>query len=122
MTLGAPADTVIEAQRAALESMSRMVQRGTPSCVVKYTWESTSLYLGRMTALERAEQKVTLLRQADVIVERLRVNEVEHGKLLDQRDLHCRDLRAAGATIKELQDVLGMSRSRVQQILRGSSR
>lgn len=71
-----------------------------------------------MSVLERAERKADLLRQAVGLVERLRENESEHDELLSQRDTSCRALREAGASIKELQEVLGMSRSRVQQILR----
>lgn len=62
---------------------------------------------------------MALLRQAVDLVERLRANELEHEELIDQRDDSCRELKAAGASIKELQEILGMSRSRVQQILRG---
>ncbi len=71
--------------------------------------------------LERAERKADLLRQTVDLVERLRENESERDALLSQRDGRCRALREAGASIKELQEVLGMSRSRVQQILRGTS-
>lgn len=71
-----------------------------------------------MTAIERAEQKVALLKQATVLVERLREVESERDELLGQRDGQCRDLKAAGASIGELQEVLGISRSRIQQILR----
>lgn len=72
-----------------------------------------------MTVVERAERKAVLLRQAVDLVERLRENEQEHEGLLFRRDGSCRELRAAGASIKELQEAFGMSRSRVQQILRG---
>lgn len=61
-----------------------------------------------------------MLRQAVELAERLRINEAEHNELIDQRNNMCRQLKAAGTSIKELQEVLGMSRSRVQQILRGA--
>ena len=73
-----------------------------------------------VTVVERAERKAVLLRQAVDVVERLRVNEIERDELIDQRDGSCRELKAVGASIKELQEALGMSRSRVQQILRRS--
>lgn len=71
-----------------------------------------------MTVVDRAERKAALLRQTVDLVERLHVVEVERDHLLGQRDGRCRELKAAGASIKELQEALGMSRSRVQQILR----
>ncbi|MEV6656751.1 hypothetical protein [Nocardia fluminea] len=74
-----------------------------------------------MIVVERAERKAVLLRQAVDLVERLRANAVERDELLCKRDARCRELKAAGASIKELQEALGMSRSRVQQILRESS-
>lgn len=77
--------------------------------------------IGDMTVVERAERKVALLRRAVDLVERIHAIETERDRLLDERDGNCRELRAAGASIKELQDVHGMSRSRVQQILRGPS-
>lgn len=73
-----------------------------------------------MSAVERAEAKVGFLREAQTIIERLRANEEEHARLLAQRAELARVLRQAGATIEELQEVLGVSRSRVHQILRGS--
>ena len=73
-----------------------------------------------MTVVERAERKAVLLRQAVDLVELLRENEAERDELLVRRDGRCRELKAAGASIKELQEAFGMSRSRVQQILRGS--
>lgn len=72
-----------------------------------------------VTVVERAERKAVLLRQTVELVERLRANESERSALLEQRDGNCRDLRAAGASIKELQEALGdVSRSTVQNILR----
>lgn len=68
--------------------------------------------------VDRAVKKANLLKQAVDLVERLHANEAEHEHLLVQRDENCRDLRAAGASIKELEEALGVSRSRVQQILR----
>jgi AraC-like DNA-binding protein len=76
--------------------------------------------IATMSAVERAEAKVCFLREAQAVAERLRVNEEEHTTLLAQRAEKARALRQAGATIEELQDVLGVSRSRVHQILRGS--
>lgn len=70
-----------------------------------------------MTALERAETRVTLLKEAMDIVGRLRANETERAELLAKRAEACKALRAAGTPIKELQDVLGVSRSRVNQML-----
>ena len=73
-----------------------------------------------MRVVERADRKAALLRRAVDLVERLRENEAERDELLARRDGSCRELKAAGASIKELQEAFGMSRSRVQQILRGS--
>lgn len=73
-----------------------------------------------MTAVERAERKVSLLRDAEILVARLRINAAEHNHLLAERAAACKALRDAGASIEEIQDVLAVSRSRVQQILRGS--
>lgn len=73
-----------------------------------------------MTAVERAEAKVALLRGAVAIAQRLRALEAEHAALLEERATNCRALREAGASIQELQEVLGLSRSRVHQILRGT--
>jgi len=70
-----------------------------------------------MTAVERAETRVTLLKEAVDIVGRLRANETEHSELLARRAEACKALRAAGTPIKELQEVLGVSRSRVNQML-----
>lgn len=71
-----------------------------------------------MTLVERAEQKADLLRQAVALVERLHANEAEHFALLGQRNTICRELKKVGASGKELAEATGMSRSRVQQILR----
>ncbi|MER5631553.1 hypothetical protein [Streptomyces nitrosporeus] len=71
-----------------------------------------------MSAVERAEAKVDFLKETQAIAERLRANEEEHAGLLAQRTEKARALRQAGATIEELQEVLGVSRSRVHQILR----
>ena len=75
------------------------------------------LYDVRMTAIERAETRVTLLKEAVDIATRLRANETEHSDLLAKRAKACKALRAAGTPIKELQEVLGVSRSRVNQLL-----
>lgn len=71
-----------------------------------------------MSVVERAERKAVLLKQAADLVDRLRDNEAERDELLGWRDGSCRELKAAGASIRELQEAFGMSRSRVQQILR----
>lgn len=68
--------------------------------------------------VERAERKAALLRRTANLVERLRAVETERDSLIEQRDGQCRELKAAGASIRELQETLGVSRSRVQQILR----
>jgi DNA helicase-2/ATP-dependent DNA helicase PcrA len=60
----------------------------------------------------------TLLREAEAIASQLRANETEREELLDRRTQVCRALRVAGSSIKDLQDVLGVSRSRIQQVLR----
>lgn len=73
-----------------------------------------------MTVVDRAERKAKLLRQAVTLVERLHANETERSELLGQRDRICRELKKAGASGKELEEATGMSRSRVQQILRES--
>lgn len=73
-----------------------------------------------MTAVERAEAKVNLLKDAEAIAEQLRANEAEHDDLMARRTAKCRDLRNTGASIDELQEVLGVGRSRVHQILRGT--
>lgn len=73
-----------------------------------------------MTVVERAETRVALLKEAESIVERLRANEIEHSELLAERTEACKALRAAGTPIKELQEVLGVSRSRVNQMLGNS--
>ncbi|WEG08637.1 hypothetical protein PU630_15535 [Microbacterium horticulturae] len=70
-----------------------------------------------MTAVERAETRVTLLKEAVDIVARLEANEAEHSELLAKRAEACKALRAAGTPIKELQETLGVSRSRVNQLL-----
>ncbi|CAD5137986.1 conserved protein of unknown function [Microbacterium sp. Nx66] len=75
------------------------------------------LYSVRMTAVERAETRVTLLKEAVDIVARLQANEAEHAELLAKRAAVCKALRAAGTPIKELQEALGVSRSRVNQLL-----
>ncbi|WP_279102660.1 hypothetical protein [Gordonia bronchialis] len=74
-----------------------------------------------MSVVERALRKAVLLRQAADLVERLRDVESEHDSLIEQRDERLRELKVAGASIRELQETFGLSRSRVQQILRGAS-
>lgn len=73
-----------------------------------------------MTAAQRAEAKLALLRELETITALLRDNEQEHTVLLDQRAEKARSLRQAGASIEELGEVLGVGRSRVHQILRGT--
>lgn len=72
-----------------------------------------------MYVVERAERKADLLKQAVALVERLHANEIERVELLNRRDTICRELKQAGASGRELEEATGMSRSRVQQILRG---
>lgn len=74
-----------------------------------------------VSVVERALRKAVLLRQAADLVERLRDVESEHDSLIEQRDERLRELKVAGASIRELQETFGLSRSRVQQILRGAS-
>lgn len=74
-----------------------------------------------VSVVERAMRKAVLLRQAADLVERLRDVEDEHDSLIEQRDERLRELKVAGASIRELQETFGLSRSRVQQILRGAS-
>ena len=59
------------------------------------------------------------MKQATVAARRLRDNESEHEDLLHERDRLCRELREARIPIKDLQELFGLSRSRIQQILRG---
>lgn len=70
-----------------------------------------------MIVVERAETRLALLKEAVDIVVRLQANEVEHSELLAKRAAACRALRAAGTPIKELQEALRVSRSRVNQML-----
>lgn len=65
-----------------------------------------------LSMLGRAERKVELLRQSVNRAERVLASETEHRQLLQQRNANCRALRAAGASIKDLQEVLGVSLSR----------
>ncbi len=74
-----------------------------------------------MSVVDQAERRVELLKQAVDLAERLHANQTEHQHLLRQRNANCRELKAAGASIKELQEAFGVSRSRVQQILSSSS-
>lgn len=71
-----------------------------------------------MTVVERAEKEAILMRRAAGLVDDLRANASERERLISQRDDNCSELRAAGASIKELEEVFGISRARVQQILR----
>lgn len=95
-----------------------MIQRYGLKCVVSYTYLINVLYASSVNVLERAETKVALLKKAETLVGSLRQNEEERDSLLAQRACMCRKLREAGASIEDLQNVLGISRSRVQQILR----
>ena len=71
-------------------------------------------------AVARAEKRLALLKEAAALAARLRAHEEERARLLDERARQCRDLRQAGVSIEELQDVLGVSRSRIHQILRAA--
>lgn len=72
------------------------------------------------TAVERAQLRADLLHELESIAERLRKNETEHVALLAQRAEKVQALKDAGAKTDELQEVLGVTRGRVHQILRGS--
>jgi AraC-like DNA-binding protein len=91
--------------------------RRVPRC----TFTSTALYDAHVKVLKRAETKVALLKKAEALVGRLRENEKEHDHLLEERATMCKELREAGASIEDLQSVLGISRSRIQQILRAAT-
>ncbi len=71
-------------------------------------------------AVERARRRAELLHELQGIAERLRANELEHSELLAQRAAKVQELKNAGARTDELQDVLGVTRGRVHQILRGA--
>lgn len=71
-----------------------------------------------MSSVERAETRVTLLKEATRIASRLSAIEAEHSALLVRRSEACKALRAVGAPVKEIQEVLGVSRSRVNQMLK----
>lgn len=71
-----------------------------------------------MDALERAERRVAALGEASQIAQRLRLLEEEQTTLLRQRAATCRALREVGVPLKDIEDVFGISRSRVQQLLR----
>lgn len=73
-----------------------------------------------MSAVRRAEVRVTLLKEAEGIAARLRANDAERSELLVQRAGACKALRAAGTPIKDLEEVLGVSRSRINQMLSDS--
>lgn len=78
------------------------------------------MYAGSMTAVERTERRVKLLKEAAALAVELRENEAAHEALLERRKAACRALRAEGASVADIQDVLGLSRGRVHQILRGT--
>lgn len=81
----------------------------------------SALYDSRMDVLERAEIKVALLKEAKILVGQLLENGSERDELLDKRNAVCKQLRESGASLEELQSTFGISRSRVQQILRPTS-
>jgi len=81
----------------------------------------TLLYGPIMDALERAERRVATLSEAQQIAQRLRQLEEEQATLLRRRAETCRRLRDTGVPLKDIKDVFGISRSRVQQLLRRSS-
>lgn len=72
-----------------------------------------------MDVTARAERKAALLRGAEELAEQLRKGDAAQKKLLAQRKATCHSLREAGASMDEIQEVFGVGRSRVQQILRG---
>jgi len=74
-----------------------------------------------MTALERAEARAILLKEAVDVAARLQANEAEHAELIARRARTCRALREAGTPVRDLQEALGLSRSRVNQVLTGTT-
>lgn len=75
------------------------------------------IYTGQVSVVERAEARVGLLKEATSIAVSLRAIEAKHSELLTRRTEACKALRAAGAPIKDIQEALGVSRSRVNQLL-----
>ena len=73
-----------------------------------------------MKAIDRAQTRVGLLKDAVDLAARISANEAAHVELLDERAQCCRELRAAGVTNEDLQEIFGISRSRVQQLLRAT--
>lgn len=80
------------------------------------------VYAERMTAVERAETRVALLKEAAALAEDLRANAAAREELLKRRVSTCKALRAHGVPIADIQDVLRLSRGRIHQILRGPGR
>lgn len=75
--------------------------------------------ISSVDVVESAEVRLALLKEVTTVVAQLKVNESERVALTAKRQVACKELRAIGLSIGELQQVLGLSRSRVQQVLRG---
>lgn len=73
-----------------------------------------------MGVVERARERAKLLEDLQNLVVELDRNEQERQTLLARRAAKVHALKAAGAGTDELQEVLGVSRGRVHQILRKS--
>lgn len=98
--------------------MQSNVQRHDCLGVQGYTVWPIVLYVPTMDALERAERRLMALSEAQQIAVRLHSLEQEQAALFRQRAETCRGLRDEGVSLKDIQDVFGISRSRVQQLLR----
>ncbi|ORC17753.1 hypothetical protein [Rhodococcus qingshengii] len=72
------------------------------------------------TAVERAQLRADLMHNLQSIADRLRINEAQHAELLSERTKIAKELKDAGAKTEELQEVLGVTKSRVHQLLRGA--
>ncbi|WP_144589466.1 hypothetical protein [Brevibacterium casei] len=73
-----------------------------------------------MTAVERAPRRLELPKEVAILVDELRENKATHDLLLERRATLCRELRADGASVANIQHVIGLGRRRVHQILRGT--
>ncbi|MFE5774607.1 hypothetical protein [Brachybacterium sp. NPDC056505] len=71
-----------------------------------------------MRATERTERKLSALQNAEMLADQLQRNEREHSDLLERRGETCRALKRTGVSVVDIMEVFGLSRSRVQQILR----
>ena len=74
--------------------------------------------VGMTSVVKLAEERARLLRELEEVAQLLRTNEEDHTRILFQRAEKVRSLREVGAPIEDIQEVLGISRSRVHQILR----